>query len=40
MAEMEKTAAPAQEAPAAPVKKAPKPVSPGVAALRKVVSDV
>ena len=40
MAEMEKTAAPAQEAPAAPVKKAPKPVSPGTAALRKVVSDV
>ena len=36
MAEMEKTAAPAQGA----VKKAPKPVSPGVAALRKVVSDV
>lgn len=36
MAEMEKTAAPGQDA----VKKAPKPASPGVTALRKVVSDV
>lgn len=38
MAENEKTTAAATEA--APVKKAPKPVSPGTQALRKVVSDV